>query len=329
MPDEDTLGERPSLSSVEPAPPQHDPQHAASHVAQQIVSAVFPALTGLSAEDRVSEANVLAAVARSMTTEVLQALGHALRGLELPSGVSGSREVMSGDIAAIQLAEILQLLQMQRQTGVLRVTTPRAGMTVWIRQGLVDLVQSRGAADEFRLGRYLIERGHTTREQIDATVRARAGEGLLLGEALVRSGVVTQAELGEALSRQSSELVYDMLSWPVGRFSFAHESFRPEADAARLGLGISGLVLEGFRRVDEWRLMESALDFEQIVVVDSMALGAIGAEKLTRTERLVLDAVDGKRSVSEVAKESLVGSFDALKVIYHFLQSRVLRTRAG
>jgi hypothetical protein len=41
----------------------------------------------------------------------------------------------------------------------------------------------------------------------------------------------------------------------------------------------------------------------------------------------VLDAVNGQRTVSEVVKESTVGSFDAVKVIYLFLQSRVLRTR--
>jgi CheY-like chemotaxis protein len=328
MPDEDTLADSPSRSPESMAP-AHRQQRAAIQLAQQVATAVVPAIASLPVADRASEAGLLAAVARAMTSEVLHALAHSLRGLDHHGDADGAKEVMSGDISAIPLAEILQVLQMQRQTGVLRVTTPRAGITLWIRQGLVDLVQSRGAADEFRLGRYFVERGLTTREQIDAVLRSSAADGILLGEALVRAGAIGPKDLSEALGRQSSELVYDMLRWPAGRFSFTQEAFRPEADAAKLGLGISALVLEGFRRVDEWRLMEGVIDFDRVVVVDAMALDGVGTDKLTRAERLVLDAVDGSRTVSQVVKESLVGSFDALKVIYQFLQSRVLRTRAS
>ena len=60
-----------------------------------------------------------------------------------------------------------------------------------------------------------------------------------------------------------------------------------------------------------------------------VALEAVGDEKLTRTDKLVLDAVDGSRTVNEVIRESPVGSFDAIKAVYQFLQSRVLRSRAA
>ena len=68
---------------------------------------------------------------------------------------------------------------------------------------------------------------------------------------------------------------------------------------------------------------------DQIVYLDSNALGAIGADKLTRTDKLVLSAVNGERTVNEVIKESAVGSFDAIKAVYQLLQSRILRPRAA
>jgi hypothetical protein len=179
------------------------------------------------------------------------------------------------------------------------------------------------------LGRYFIARGLLTREKLDSFVKGRTESNRLLGEALVESGMVSKADLSDALSRQSSELIYDVLRWPFGRFSFRKEAFRPEADSARLGLGVSALVLEGFRRVDEWRLMEGTINFDQVVVVDPMALDGVSQDKLTRTEQLVLHAVNGTRTVNEILKESAVGSFDGIKAIYQFLQSRVLRTRAA
>jgi hypothetical protein len=237
--------------------------------------------------------------------------------------------MMAGDIGAIPLAEILQLLQLQRQSGVVRVNNGKSSVTIAIRQGLIDFVQARGAAEEFRLGRYFVEKGSMTREQVEELLRTRVAQGTLTGEAIVAAGHATPEELREALAKQSSELIYDVLRWPYGRFSFTREAFPAEAESARLGLGIAGLVLEGFRRVDEWRLMEGTIHFDQIVYLDPSALDAVGDDKLTRTDKLVLAAVDGARTVSEVIKESAVGSFDAIKAVYQFLQSRVLRPRAA
>ncbi|WP_437675111.1 DUF4388 domain-containing protein [Sorangium sp. So ce131] len=320
MPDEDTIAEsvRPSLVA------RHMRQRAGVDFAQQLATAMTPAIMGLSPEARTNEAAVMQAVARAMTSEVVSMLTLTLRDTDSPPD---AKEVMSGDVSAIPLAEILQLLQMQRQTGVLRVVTNRASVTISLRQGLIDLVQARNSSDEFKLGRYFIERGLVTRERIEVMVREKR-PNVLLGQVLVEAGFATDEDLVEVLERQSSELIYEVLRWPYGRFSFTREPFRPEVEQARLGLPVSALVLEGFRRVDEWRLMEGTINFDQVIVVDQVALDGVGENKLTRVEELVLGAVNGSRTVNEVIKESAVGSFDAIKTIYQFLQSRVLRTRA-
>lgn len=323
MPDEETIG--PESIAPRSVAAKHQKQRAAVEFAQHVSTAVTPAILALPVAERGNEASIMAAVARAITNDVVASLAMTLK--DLDPGELG-KEVMAGDISTIALAEILQILQMQRQTGVLRVLNNRTTISIAIRQGLIDLVQSRGASEEFRLGRYFIERGLVTRDQIEAVARARTSPQLI-GEALVAAGLISREDLTEGLSRQSSELTYDVLRWSFGRFSFMREPFSVEAESAKLGLGVSGLVLEGFRRVDEWRLMEGTINFDQVVVIDQMMLDGIGSGKLTRSEQLVLGAVDGTRTVNEVVKESAVGSFDAIKIIYQFLQSRVLRTRAA
>ena len=319
MPDEDTIAEsiRPSMV------PRHLRQRAGIELAQQLATALTPAILGMHPEARTNEAAVMQAIAAAMTPEIISSLSLTLRDLDSAQDV---KEVMSGDIAAVPLAEVLQLLQMQRQTGVLRVFNNRASVTISIRLGLIDLVQARGSSDEFKLGRYFIERGLLTREQLEAVLRDRKPASPI-GQAIVDAGLAAKEDLIEVLARQSSELTYEVLRWPYGRFCFTREPFRAEADTARLGLGVSGLVLEGFRRVDEWRLMEGTINFDQVVIVDQVSVDSVGSSNLTRTEQLVLGSVDGARTVSEVIKESSVGSFDAIKIIYQFLQSRVLRNR--
>jgi CheY-like chemotaxis protein len=322
MPDEDTLADsvRPSML------PKAFRARAAIDFAQHVANAVAPAVLALAAPDRGSAGALMTAVARAMTPDVVDALILALRDVETGDN---AREVMGGDIAAIPLSEILQVLQMQRQTGVLKITNARASITMSIRQGLIDLVQARGAAEEYRLGRYFVEKGLIARDELEAFIKEDRPVGTLLGQALLEKGAVTREEIAEALARQSSELVYDVLRWPYGRFSFTREPFRPETEAAHLGLGIAGLVLEGFRRVDEWRLMETTINFDQVILVDQMALDSVGTDKLTRVDKLVLAAVNGTRTVNEVIKDSAVGSFDAIKSIYQLLQSRLVRPRAA
>jgi len=319
MPDEDTVAE-----SIRPSVVGRQMRARASiELAQQIAAAIMPSILSLADGKTATEETITTAVADSLTMDVVRSVGITLRDMEHSEG---AKEVMSGDIAAIPLAEIMQVLQMQRQTGVLRITNYRVAVTIAMRQGLIDLVQSRGASDEFKLGRHFVEKGLLTRQEIDEVVANKGAT--LLGEALVALERITQEDLADALEKQSCELIYDVLRWPFGRFSFCKEPFAPEVESARLGLGISGLVLEGFRRVDEWRLMEATIDFDQVVMVDQVALGAIGGDNLTRSEKRLLDAVNGSRMVSEVIKESALGSFDGIKAVYQFLQSRVIRARA-
>src|SRR5262249_43970133 len=143
-----------------------------------------------------NEAAVYPAIMRAITVEVVDGLAMSLKDLESADGV---KELMGGDIAAIPLAEILQVLQLQRQTGVLRVTNARAAMTIALRQGLVDFVQARGGADEYRIGRYFVEQGVLSREQVDEVLRTKVADGQLTGEAIVSSYNLTPEALHEAL----------------------------------------------------------------------------------------------------------------------------------
>jgi DNA-binding response OmpR family regulator len=263
------------------------------------------------------------------------ALRHAvgedgLAGLYSELAGSTANAVLSGDLSAIPLAEILQLLQLQRQTGILTVFDSKTEVQIAMREGLVDLATSRGASDEFRLGRYVIELGALDRQSLDDFIkRERAsGKSRLLGDALVAEGILTRDNIGKALERQTSELIYDVLRWTRGRFVFDHGATRSEASAAQLGLPVASIVMEGFRRVDEWRLMEGALgDFEQVFYRDPGAIEAMGTSRLTREERAVLMAVDGERTVREVIGAVSMGSFDVCKILYQFVQSRLVRRR--
>jgi CheY-like chemotaxis protein len=246
-----------------------------------------------------------------------------------------SSVALAGDVSVIPIGAVLQLLQLESQTGVLFATDGKSEVTIAMRQGLIDLVQAQGAGIEFRLGRYFLERGLVSPEDIDRLLGDRAAkvepfwEHKLLGDLLVESGRVTREQLSEALARQSSELVYDLLRWPQGRFEFRRES-TPAADSARLGLPVASVVMEGFRRVDEWRLVEGGLgSFDSVLLADSTAIEVGGIDRLANGEQKLLAMVNGERTVRQIVQESHMSSFDACKILFQLLEARLVRRRSA
>lgn len=239
---------------------------------------------------------------------------------------ASTKEVLSGDLALIPLAEVLQLLQVQRQTGVMRVMSGARGLHIYVQEGLVQLAKAAADKTEFRLGRYFVEMGLLTRPEVEEAAEAAKRAGRRIGDELVARGKVTDAQRREALEKQTSELMYDLVRWQYGRFWFTRDPLAQEAEHAKLGLGVAGLVLEGFRRVDEWRLMEGTIVWDQVVVVDDGALERVGAS-FTRAERMIVDAVDGQRTITQILAVSELGRFDAVRIVYQFLSSRVLRPK--
>jgi DNA-binding response OmpR family regulator len=297
-----------------------------AQIAQKLAGIALSGMLALPEPRRGDPAELMASIRAALSNGALEEIGPLFFQLDMRHD---GGEGFGGQMQVIPLAEVLQVLQLQRQTGTCKITNGRVEVTVSFRDGLIDLARGRGAADEFRLGRYLIEEGLITRDELNIILKKRDdGSKKLLGESLINFGLINEEDLRRALIRQTSELIYEVLRWPRGRFTFS-KNVVDQREMARLGLPVASIVMEGFRRVDEWRVVEESIHFDEVLLRDQMALDALGSEKLTRQEQLVLDAIDGQRSVREILGNVDVSSFDACKILYQFLQSRLVRTRAA
>ena len=280
------------------------------------------------------------------------------------------RTILSGDLSVIPIGAVLQLLQAENQTGVLVFRDGAVEIVATFRAGLIDLVQSSGASDEFRLGRYFVEEGILTPQQIDEVLQRRKAESsepvprsqaLLtnepeedargpktlvgdpalmeqlaaeatpprpLGTMLLGAGKIVESQLRAALAKQSNELLYDVLRWARGRFELRRDPPSELAESARLSLPVASVVMEGFRRVDEWRALERTIgSFDSVLVRDDSAFGSLDVGSLPSREKLVLDLVDGDRTVRQIIAASHMSSFDACRILVQFLEARGLRRR--
>jgi uncharacterized protein DUF4388 len=153
----------------------------------------------------------------------------------------------------------------------------------------------------------------------------------LLGDMLVEAGRVTETQLKDALTKQSSELIYELLRWQAGRFEFKQGTTSTLAERARLAMPVASIVMEGFRRVDEWRVIEARLgSFDQVLLPDPASVDSMGGDKsLARSEQVILGAIDGERTVREVILASHLSSFDACRILFQLIEARLVRRKAA
>jgi CheY-like chemotaxis protein len=284
-----------------------------------------PALKRAELPDQVVT-RVADALHKAFTPRTLSDLLGALRALSPDAGAEGA---LSGDLSVFSMAEVLQMLEMQRLTGRLKVWTRGSSVTLFVREGQIDFAVSAGLRGEFLLGRFLVEDGVISREVLEAVLAEHAGRGLS-GQLLVEEGLLNEKQLEAALMRQTTELIYEVVRWKGGHFALSREPVSADADHPCFGLATSALVMEGFRRVDEWRLIEESIDFDEVLHRDEIAIARVrDASQLTKQEREVLDKIDGERTVREIVEASEGSSFAICRILYQFLNSRLVGRSAA
>ncbi len=301
-----------------------------------IVSARVAALFALAASAKGSDTDAQVATdAASIAQTVRAALDDAALtkmvnlldvGL-FAEGMPGLR----GDLRVVPLAEVLQLLDVQEQSGVLTVERTGARVEIYFRRGRVDQAIADGVPDEFLLGRFVTDAELMTRGDFEGFLESRGtgGGGRLIGQQLVKLGHLAETDLKSCLTRQSSELIYEILRWRHGRFRFAagKELPPPVIDAA-LALDVEAVLMEGYRRVDEWHLIERAIDnFDLVFLRNEDSVAQMGRGRLTREELAVLELVNGKNTVKDIVRKSRMGSFEVSKMLYRLLSIKLVRRR--
>jgi CheY-like chemotaxis protein len=240
---------------------------------------------------------------------------------------------LAGDLAIVSIADVLLLLQDRGHTGTVNLSRGRARMDIHLGQGRVDFAGAHGVADEFLLGRFLVSGGHLSHKTLTQVLeeRRRDGNTELLGAYLCARGLLAPAGLRKAMAKQTAALVFESLRWGSGRFSFRPLGELPaHVREASLSLPVDGLILEGLRRVEEWRVIEQEIgNFDMTFVRNEDKLASFSRGQLLREEAAIADLVNGKNTVRDIIQISKMGSYDVTQVLFRLLRSKLIRRRVA
>ena len=227
---------------------------------------------------------------------------------------------IEGPLRELSIHDVFQLLDLSKKTGVLRVTSDlrqNAG-TLYFEDGAVVYAEIR--SNPHPLGTMLLRSGRITDGDLERAraMQNRKDDPRRLGEILVAIGAVTQRELDRQLRFQVEEVVFEVMSWNEGYFSF--EEGQPEHIPAETTgrIRVEAVLMEGARRIDEWSRIENRIPHLGVVPTLSPppTAGGAGELDLLPPEWEVLALIDGRRDVRALAAALGRSDFDVAKTLF-------------
>jgi tetratricopeptide (TPR) repeat protein len=234
---------------------------------------------------------------------------------------------IEGPLRELGVHDVFQLLDLTRKTGSLRVRSALRD-----NDGVVKFVNGRvvGATmrgDSHKLGIMLVQSGRVTQAELERAlaIQAQPGETRRVGEVLLAIGAVSGRELERQVRRQIETVVFELLSWSEGYFSFEEgmpDNVMPDDGG---GLTAEAMLMEAARRIDEWaRMADRIPNAEMVPALSGADEDHASTLDLRPREWQLLAAVDGVATIRSIASGVGLNEFDAARIVYGLLSTGVV-----
>ncbi len=203
---------------------------------------------------------------------------------------------MPASVKDLPLDQLLTHLGERRATGTLTVEVPHARKKLYLLDGVLAGVTSSHPQD--LLGHFLVGWGLVSEAQVAEGMRLQEQLGTPLGRILERMGAIDSESLTQALIAQCEEAVLDLfIAARVENQHFA-ENIVPLDRPLVVRRPLAPLVLEGLRRRELVREISAVLGTRPVI---PERVGDAVPDTFSTRDRLILAAVDGQRTLDEVA----------------------------
>lgn len=228
---------------------------------------------------------------------------------------------LSGDLATMGLEDIFQWLAVGKKTGVLELRGSLHTKRVAFHEGRITSIWSSDPREY--LGQYLLAFNRITEDQLREALATQEDEQQLLGRILVNRQLVTEAEIRRIVQLKVEESIYDIFLWNTGSFEF-HDGAAPHQRSMLLSLDVTGIVLEGARRLDDWKRIRKVIKGGDAVLAP---IPEAIAERLPLApeDADVLSRLDGMKRVDQLVLDMRMPEYKVNKLLFDLHEKGLVR----
>ena len=245
---------------------------------------------------------------------------------------------LEGTIKEFGLADIFQLIGLQKKTGTLFLKGLDATVNIHFEDGAVVKIDESTKLPKYLTGRILINLGKVKPKQLEEALEIQKTTARKIGSILIGQEAINKDDLKNALSFQMKEAIYRVFRWKGGDYKFYQDKVDYDRDTVT-PLSSEHLLMDGVRMLDEWPKLEKILPSADTVLkkdehkaIPEEAAGdeeifsyESGPGRLSREAAETLKLIHGSRTVYEIIESSPLGEFDASKAVVELMQKGYLR----
>jgi hypothetical protein len=220
---------------------------------------------------------------------------------------------LEGTFKDFHIADILQLIGLQRKSGMLTLEGEEDTLSLTFQDGAVVWVQSTRVPWEQRLAGPLLARGLLKPAQLQEALGLQKESGKKLPTILAEKGYLQKTEWETLLIQEVTEAAYRPFRWTSGRYRFVSQPTMDPPEGKVGPFSAESVLMEGIRRVDEWPMIRERVPSTAMVFKVGSLATKLTPRNIEPGEVKMLDLVDGKRTVQELTDASALGEFEAMR----------------
>jgi len=215
---------------------------------------------------------------------------------------------VSGNLKTMLPGDLLQWLSLGQKSGTLVVKNKLVEKKIFFKNGRV--ISSASNDPREYLGQFLMSHGFLTEPELKKAMEVQQQSGILLGKILVMIDVISEKDLTRLMRLKAEEEIYDIFLWREGEFHFIDDQL-PTMEMIPLQVDVTGIIMEGTRRFDEWLRIRELIPNDMLVPVVDKAIDDDALEEMDLDDaaKTVIAAIDGKRTIADIMLESRSSSF--------------------
>lgn len=203
----------------------------------------------------------------------------------------------------MNLPELLQWAKFGRKTGAIVLERKGIVKKIFLEDGL--LVAGSSNDPKEYLGQVLLCFGWISEQELKEAFQMQKARKQLLGKLLVDSYGVKAENIEKALRIKIEETVYDIFLWEEGKFIYSDGIAQiTKHDRLDSAITIDHVLLEGARRVDEWKEFKKEFPNDEVIFGKNPAVKGLGEFADNLIFQKIYAAIDGKRSIRRVLLET-------------------------
>jgi hypothetical protein len=248
-----------------------------------------------------------------------------------------------GTLREFKVPDILQLISLQKKTGILTFNSLEGFITLIFEDGCIVGIDAFPKKLEMRVGNVCVKQEIISEEMLQRALTIQKRTNQKVGEILIGMGLIDEKIIPEMLKIQAIQIVLSLFNWKKGEYNFKILDYISKDLRLLNPIAVDNLIMEGVQMLDEWPLIKKVIPNEDIVF-EPIFLGSKKIELvseydddrsskdgntiyLSEIELNLLKYINGNNKVKDLVEMGLFTEYKIYKKLFNLFNKGLMKKK--